>query len=87
MVHQVLAAVGITLASEVLGFVAKLGLNTKQAFEEINKSEAWNWMVENRGAHCFEEDQEKVFSALNIMVKDVVSLDMRACVSSEQKLI
>ena len=84
MVHQVLAAVGITLASEVLGFVAKLGLNTKQAFEEINKSEAWNWMVENRGAHCFEEDQEKVFSALNIMVKDVVSLDMRACVSSEQ---
>lgn len=73
MVHQVLAAVGITLASEVLGFVAKLGLNAKKAFEEINKSEAWNWMVENRGQHCWEEDQERVFSALNIMVKDVVS--------------
>lgn len=72
MVHQVLAAVGITLASEVLGFVAKLGLNTKDAFDAINKSEAWNWMVENRGAHTF-ETEEKVYSALNIMVKDVVS--------------
>lgn len=71
MVHQVLAAVGITLASEVLGFIAKLGLNTKDAFDAINKSEAWNWMVENRGAHTF-ETEDKVYSALNIMVKDVV---------------
>lgn len=73
MVHQVLAGIGIVCVSEVMGFVAKLGLGTKATFDALVKSEGWSWMFENRGSHLFEEDGKKVYSALNIMVKDLVS--------------
>lgn len=78
MVHQVLAGIGIVGVSEVMGFVAKLGLGTKESFDVLCKGEGWNWMFENRGGHMFEEDETKVYSALNIIVKDMVSSTSQA---------
>lgn len=72
MVHQVLAGIHITMASEGMGFVAALGLGTKRAFEKLLEGEAASWMFSNRGPHMLVVD-EKVYSALNIIVKDVVS--------------
>ncbi|KAH8598277.1 NAD binding domain of 6-phosphogluconate dehydrogenase-domain-containing protein [Bisporella sp. PMI_857] len=70
MVHQVLAGIHITLASEAMGFAAALGLNTKDAFEALSKSEGVSWMFDNRVPHMIEDDP-KIYSALNIIVKDV----------------
>ncbi|KAG9237633.1 NAD binding domain of 6-phosphogluconate dehydrogenase-domain-containing protein [Amylocarpus encephaloides] len=70
MVHQVLAGIHIVMSSEAMGFAAKLGLDTKVAFEYLSKSEGTSWMFENRGPHMIVKD-EKVYSALNIIVKDV----------------
>jgi 3-hydroxyisobutyrate dehydrogenase len=73
MVHQVLAGIHITMTSEAMGFAAALGLNTKDVFEAVKKSEAESWMFSNRVPHMLENDKT-VYSALNIIVKDVVSL-------------
>jgi 3-hydroxyisobutyrate dehydrogenase len=73
MVHQVMAGIHIVMASEAMAFSAALGLDTKDAFEYLVKSEGASWMFENRGAHMILEDP-KIYSALNIIVKDVVSL-------------
>jgi len=73
MVHQVLAGIHILMASEAMGFVARLGLDTKGAFEVLKKGEGTSWMFENRTPHILVEDKT-VYSALNIIVKDVVSL-------------
>lgn len=73
MVHQVLAGIHITMTSEAMGFAAALGLNTKQAFEILKAGEATSWMFENRVPHMLENDPT-IYSALNIIVKDVVSL-------------
>ena len=73
MVHQVLAGVHIAMTSEAMGFAAALGLNTRDAFEHLKKSEADSWMFENRVPHMLERD-ETVYSALNIITKDIVSL-------------
>ncbi|CZT45929.1 related to 3-hydroxyisobutyrate dehydrogenase, mitochondrial precursor [Rhynchosporium secalis] len=70
MVHQVLAGIHIATASEVMGFAAVLGLNTKQAFEALKKSRGTSWMFENRVPHMLVEDK-MVYSALNIIVKDI----------------
>lgn len=72
MVHQVLAGVHITMTSEAMGFAAALGLNTRQAFEHLRKSEADSWMFDNRVPHMLEQDPT-VYSALNIITKDIVS--------------
>jgi 3-hydroxyisobutyrate dehydrogenase len=73
MVHQVLAGVGILLTSEAMGFAAALGLNTKQVYEVVKESESTSWMFENRAGHMLVDDKI-MYSALNIIVKDVVSI-------------
>jgi len=73
MVHQVLAGIHITMTSEAMGFAAALGLNTREAFEALKKSEGSSWMFENRVPHMLENDPT-IYSALNIIVKDIVSL-------------
>lgn len=70
MVHQVLAGIHITMASEAMGFAAALGLNTKEAFETLKAGQAGSWMFENRVPHMLENDPI-IYSALNIIVKDV----------------
>lgn len=50
-----------------------MGLNTKEAYEILKSSEAASFMFDNRVPHLLVED-EKVYSALNIIVKDIVSL-------------
>ncbi|KAL3424166.1 ketose-bisphosphate aldolase class-ii-like protein [Phlyctema vagabunda] len=70
MVHQVLAGIHITMASEAMGFAAALGLNTKETYEALKGSEGESWMLMNRGPHMIVEDP-KVYSALNIITKDV----------------
>jgi 3-hydroxyisobutyrate dehydrogenase len=72
MVHQVLAGIHITMTAEAMGFAAKLGLNTREVFEAVRKSEGESWMFSNRVPHMIQSD-ETVYSALNIIVKDVVS--------------
>jgi 3-hydroxyisobutyrate dehydrogenase len=72
MVHQVLAGIHITMASEAMAFAAALGLNTKEAFELLRGQEGNSWMFENRVPHMLVEDKT-VYSALNIIVKDIVS--------------
>jgi 3-hydroxyisobutyrate dehydrogenase len=73
MVHQVLAGIHIVMASEAMGFAARLGLNTREVYGLVGESEGASWMFGNRGGHMIERD-EKVYSALNIIVKDVVCL-------------
>jgi 3-hydroxyisobutyrate dehydrogenase len=73
MVHQVLAGIHIAMTSEAMGFAAALGLNTRQAFELLKRSEADSWMFDNRVPHMLEDDPV-IYSALNIIVKDIVSL-------------
>lgn len=73
MVHQVLAGIHITMASEAMAFAAALGLDTKAAFEVLKKGEATSWMFENRAPHMVETDP-RIYSALNIIVKDIVSI-------------
>lgn len=72
MVHQVLAAIQILGASEVMGFAARLGLDVKQAGEKIKSSEGWSWMHENRLPRMLAEDWNPGASALTIILKDVV---------------
>ncbi|KAG0645206.1 L-threonate dehydrogenase [Hyphodiscus hymeniophilus] len=61
MVHQVLAA---------MGFAAALGLNTREVFEAVKESEGASFMFGNRVPHMLEDDKT-VYSALNIIVKDM----------------
>lgn len=71
MVHQVLAGIHILMASEVMGFAAALGLDTKKTFELLKASEGTSWMFENRTPHMLIDDK-RIYSALNIIVKDIV---------------
>ncbi|RDW74934.1 hypothetical protein BP6252_06076 [Coleophoma cylindrospora] len=70
MVHQVLAGIHITMASEAMGFAAALGLNTRKAYEALKEDLAGSWMLANRGPHMLENDPT-VYSALNIIGKDM----------------
>lgn len=72
MVHQVLAGIHICMTSEAMGFAAAMGVNTKRAYEVLRAGEAMSWMFENRVPHMLVEDKT-VYSALNIIVKDMVS--------------
>lgn len=71
MVHQVLAGIHILMSSEAMAFAAALGLDTKWAFEELKKGRGTSWMFENRVPHMIVEDP-RIYSALNIIVKDIV---------------
>ncbi|KUJ15291.1 uncharacterized protein LY89DRAFT_648509 [Mollisia scopiformis] len=70
MVHQVLAGIHIAMTSEAMGFVGKLGLPSKKAFELLKAGEGSSWMFENRTPHLLVEDKT-IYSALNIIVKDI----------------
>ncbi|KAA8650400.1 uncharacterized protein ATNIH1004_003086 [Aspergillus tanneri] len=70
MVHQVLAAIHILGASEVMGFAAHLGLGARDTAEKIISSDAWTWMHENRFPRMVEEDWNPGASALTIILKD-----------------
>lgn len=72
MMHQVLAAIHMLGASEVMGFAAHLGLDARETAEKVLGSGAWTWMLENRFPRMVEEDWNPGASALTIMVKDVV---------------
>jgi 3-hydroxyisobutyrate dehydrogenase len=61
------------MTSEAMGFAAALGLNTRQAFEHLKASEADSWMFDNRVPHMLDRDPT-IYSALNIITKDIVSL-------------
>ena len=78
MVHQVLAGIHIVMTAEVMGFAASLGLNTRKAFEMLKKGQSESWMFGNRVPHMLEDDKT-VYSALNIIVKDMVSILLIAC--------
>jgi 3-hydroxyisobutyrate dehydrogenase len=60
------------MTSEAMGFAAAMGVNTKRAYEVLRAGEAMSWMFENRVPHMLAEDKT-VYSALNIIVKDMVS--------------
>ncbi|KAF2089286.1 hypothetical protein K490DRAFT_37440 [Saccharata proteae CBS 121410] len=71
MVHQVLAAIHILLASETMGLAARWGLDAKTVRDKVVESEAWTWMFENRVPRMLEEDYFPGVSALTIILKDV----------------
>ena len=73
MVHQVLAGIHIVMTSEVMGFAAAEGPNTREVFEVLKGGVAESWMFENRVLHMLEKDST-IYSALNIIDKDVVNL-------------
>ena len=64
------------MSAEAIGFAAKLGVNTKKAFDVLKSGQGSSWMFENRVPHLLERD-ERIYSALNIIVKDVVSRCLR----------
>lgn len=76
MVHQVLAAIQILAVSEAYGFAARLGLNGKEVCEAVVGSKGWSWMFENRSARTLSEDYFPGASAVTIILKDTVSLDL-----------
>ncbi|EOD47822.1 putative 3-hydroxyisobutyrate dehydrogenase protein [Neofusicoccum parvum UCRNP2] len=70
MVHQVLAAIQILLASEAHGFAARLGLDAQEVYDAVCKSPEWFWMYENRVPRLLVEDYTPGVSALTIILKD-----------------
>jgi len=74
MLHQVLAAIHILAASEVMGFAARLGLNARETEERLRGGKGWTWMLENRFPRMVEEDWNPGASALTIILKDAVLL-------------
>ncbi|EQL35309.1 3-hydroxyisobutyrate dehydrogenase, variant 2 [Blastomyces dermatitidis ATCC 26199] len=71
MIHQVLAAIHILAASEVMGLAAHLGLNANEAAEALMSSDAWSFMHENRCERMLIEDYYPGSSAVTIILKDV----------------
>jgi 3-hydroxyisobutyrate dehydrogenase len=65
----------IVMTSEAMGFAAALGLNTRQAFEHLKAGEGDSWMFDNRVPHMLERDPV-IYSALNIITKDIVSMSL-----------
>lgn len=70
VVNQLLAGVHIAAAAEALAFAARLGLDTREVFNHLCESEAWSWMLENRGPQMLNADWTP-HSALAIFVKDL----------------
>ncbi|KGQ01121.1 hypothetical protein PAAG_12159 [Paracoccidioides lutzii Pb01] len=70
MVHQVLAAIHILAASEVMGLAAMLGLNAEEAGEALTSSDAWSFMHETRCERMLVEDYFPGSSAITTILKD-----------------
>lgn len=70
MCHQVLAANQILSACESLGLASHLGLDLKETWETIAKSEGYAWIFENRLPRLLAPDFKPVASAVTIILKD-----------------
>ncbi|KAI1331693.1 NAD binding domain of 6-phosphogluconate dehydrogenase-domain-containing protein [Xylariaceae sp. FL0255] len=70
MVHQVLAAVGILVTSEAMGFAAHLGLDMSQeTLDAVQNSDARAWMFGHRAPRILTEFKP-IASAITIILKD-----------------
>ena len=74
LIHQIFAGVNIAMASEAMGLAAAAGLNTQEAFDYLKKSDGNSWMFSNRVPHMLDPSLPP-YSAINIIAKDVVSLN------------
>ena len=70
--HQVMAVIEVALVNEAMALAARAGLNTKEVFDCLQKSDSWSWMNENRISHMLEGDTS-IYSALPNSIKDSVS--------------
>ena len=70
LVHQIFAGINIAMASEGMGLVAKAGLNTQKAFDELNQGPGSSWMFGNRVPHMLDPSLPP-YSAMTIIAKDV----------------
>lgn len=75
LIHQIFAGVNIAMASEAMGLAAAAGLNTQEAFDYLKNSDGDSWMFSNRVPHMLDPSLPP-YSAINIIAKDVVSLDL-----------
>ena len=74
LIHQIFAGVNIAMASEAMGLAAAAGLNTQEAFDYLKNSDGDSWMFSNRVPHMLDPSLPP-YSAINIIAKDVVSLE------------
>ncbi|KAK1996521.1 hypothetical protein LX36DRAFT_658492 [Colletotrichum falcatum] len=70
LINQLLAGVHIAAAAEAMAFAARLGLDTRRAFEILGSAAAWSWMFDNRVPQMLDADWTP-HSALAIFVKDL----------------
>jgi 3-hydroxyisobutyrate dehydrogenase len=68
-IHQLLAATNIITASEAMGLVATVGLNTQAFLDHVQKSDGDSFMLSNRAPHMIKNDWHP-YSALAIILKD-----------------
>ena len=81
LIHQIFAGVHIAMASEAMGLAAAAGLNTQEAFDYLKDSYGNSWMFSNRVPHMLDPSLPP-YSAINIIAKDVVSLEYSLSLSS-----
>ena len=74
LIHQIFAGVHIAMASEAMGLAAAAGLNTQEAFDRMKNGPGNSWMFSNRVPHMLDPTLPP-YSAINIIAKDVVSLE------------
>lgn len=70
LIHQIFAGINIAMASEAMGLAAVAGLNTREAFETLQKSEGASWMFGNRVPFMLDPSLGR-YSAVTIIAKDV----------------
>jgi putative dehydrogenase len=71
MVHQLLAGVHIVVAAEALALAAKAGVDVKQMYDIVKGAAGSSWMFCDRGQRMFDNEDDKVMSALGIFIKDL----------------
>ena len=71
MVHQLLAGVHIVVAAEALALAAKAGLDVEQMYDIVKGAAGSSWMFCDRGRRMFDNEDDKVMSALGIFIKDL----------------
>lgn len=71
MVHQLLAGVHIVVAAEALALAAKAGVDVEQMYDIVKGAAGSSWMFCDRGKRMFDNEDDKVMSALGIFVKDL----------------
>ena len=74
LIHQIFAGVHIAMASEAMGLAAAAGLNTQEVFDHMKNGAGNSWMFSNRVPHMLDPTLPP-YSAINIIAKDVVSLE------------